>query len=394
MFKPLTAILRPARAFLLGLMALTLAACDGMPVGPGPAVDPNEPVIVALMVPRGSGEASNDNLANALVNAARMASADIGGADIDLRIYNTAADAATASAEATRAITEGAQIILGPLYSSVTPSVAAVAAQNNIKVISFSNNSDIAGGNTFIIGTTFEDVAARLMGWSVNQGKVNVGVIYQDGVEGTSALEAAQAAARATGANLSTTSSYPLNMQGLSESAPTIAANMKAAGVQSILFTDTPTRGLPFIMAALGSDGVTRDNTQFMGLTRWDASPELLQQPSAQGAVFAVPDPGLTAQFNGRYTAQFGAEPHNLAPLAYDAVAAVGALVKSARLEGATDPFSVDRITNPAGFVGVGGIFRFTSAGLNQRGLAVLEVVDGSAIVVEAAPRNFGGVGF
>ncbi len=395
MLKNLTAILRPARAFLLGLAALTLAACDGMPItGPAAAVDPNQPITVALMVPRGSGEAANEDLANALVNAARMAQSDLGGSMIDLRIYNTAADPNIAAAEATRAISEGAQIILGPLYSTVTPAVAAVAAQNNIQVISFSNNSAIAGGNIFILGTTFEDVATRLYGYSVAQGKANVGVVYQDGIEGESALTAAQVAARAVGANLAGSASYPLNMQGLSEAAPTVAAAMKANAVQTILFTDTPTRGLPFIMAALGSEGITPRNTQFMGLTRWDASTELLQQPSAQGALFAVPDPSLGAQFTGRYIAQFGTEPHNLAPLAYDAVAAVGAMIKAARAEGATDTFSAARITNPAGFVGVNGIFRFTPNGLNQRGLAILEVEDGTAIVIEPAPRNFGGVGF
>ncbi len=395
MLKTLAALTQPARFMLLGMVAFLLAACDTMPMaGNGPAVDPNEPVAVAIMVPRGSGEAANDDLANALVNAARLAQADLGGSMIDLRVYHTAVDPTQAAAEATRAIAEGAQIIVGPLYSTVTPAVATVAAQSNIKVLSFSNNPAIAGGNIFILGTTFEDVATRLYGYSVNQGKANVGVVYQAGLEGEAGKTAAENAARSVGANLAAMASYPLNIEGLSEAAPTVAETMKSNAVQSILFTDTPTRGLPFIMAAIGSDGVTPDNTQFMGLTRWDASTELLQQPSAQGAVFAVPDPVLSAQFDARYLAAYGSEPHNLAPLAYDAVAAVGALIKSAQSEAATDTFSVERLTNPAGFVGVNGIFRFLPNGLNQRGLAVLEVEDGSAIVVESAPRNFGGVGF
>lgn len=395
MFETLTAILRPARAFILGLTALTLTACDGIPVsGPAPAVDPTQPVTVALMVPRGSGDAANEELANALVNAARMAQSDLGGATIDLRIYNTAADPTIAAAEATRAIAEGAQIIIGPLFSTVTPAVAAVAAQSNIKVLSFSNNSAIAGGNIYILGTTFEDVATRLYGYSVAQGKANVGVVYQAGIEGEAGRTAAEKAARTVGANLAGAASYPLNIQGLSEASPEVASVMKANAVQSILFTDTPTRGLPFIMAALGSEGVTPRNTLFMGLTRWDASTELLEQPSAQGALFAVPDPSLGAQFNGRYLAAYGTEAHNLAPLAYDAVAAVGALIKSARAEAATDTFSADRLTNPAGFVGVNGIFRFTRDGLNQRGLAILSVEQGSAVVIQPAPRNFGGAGF
>ena len=41
------------------------------------------------------------------------------------------------------------------------------------------------------------------------------------------------------------------------------------------------------------------------------------------------------------------------------------------------------------GFAGVGGAFRFAPNGLNQRNLAVLEVRDGQAVVVERAARGF-----
>ena len=173
-----------------------------------------------------------------------------------------------------------------------------------------------------------------------------------------------------------------------------VAETMKTNAVQAILFTDTPTRGLPFIAAALGSEGITRKNTQFLGLARWDSSTDLLLQPSLQDGLFAVPDPSMTAKFNARYLNTYGTDPHNLAAIAYDAVAVVGALIKSAAAQGVTDTFSPERLTNPAGFVGVNGIFRFTADGKNQRGLAILKVDSGSAIVIDAAPRNFGGLGF
>lgn len=384
----LNRILRP---LVLGI-AMLLAACDTVTLpNNSPDVNPNEAVVVALMVPSGSGDPLNDELATHLVNAAKMAQADLQGATIDLRIYRTGADPATAAAEATRAISEGAQIIIGPLFSSATSAVATVAASSNINVLSLSNNAAVAGGNVYIMGTTFEDVATRLYGYSVGAGIANVGVVYPEGVEGEAGRAAAEKAARNVGANLAGAASYPLSMTGLSEAAPNVAATMKGNAVQAILFTDTPTRGLPFIMAALGSENITRDNTQFMGLTRWDASVELLEQPSAQGGLFAVPDPDLAARFDARYAAVYGVEPHNLSALSYDAVAAVGAMIKSARAETAIDTFSAARLTNPAGFVGVNGIFRFTKDGLNQRGLAVLKVDQGSAIIVDPAPRSFSG---
>ncbi len=377
---------------LLGIAGLALSACDvPMTGGPSAQVDPTKPVVVALMVPYDSGKPLNDQLAENLVNAARMAQSDLQGVAIDLRVYNTGADPARASAEATRAIAEGAQIIIGPLFSGATSAVGAVAAPEGINVLSFSNNEAIAGDNVYIMGVNFRNIATRLFSYSLGTGVSNIGVVYPAGAEGEAGRAAAEYAARQTGATLAAAASYPLSMEGLSEAAPEIAGIMADNRVQGILFTDTPTRGLPFIAAALGSEGITRRNTQFMGLARWDTSTELLNQPSMQGGLFAVPDPALTAQFDERYLARHGVEPHNLAAIAYDAVAAVGALIKTAQAEGTTDTFSRERLTNPNGFIGVNGIFRFTPDGMNERGLAVLKVDKGDAVVVDPAPRSFGG---
>lgn len=377
---------------LLGIAGLALSACDvPMTGGSSAQVDPTKPVVVALMVPYDSGKPLNDQLAENLVNAARMAQSDLQGVAIDLRVYNTGADPARASAEATRAIAEGAQIIIGPLFSGATSAVGAVAAPEGINVLSFSNNEAIAGDNVYIMGVNFRNIATRLFSYSLGTGVSNIGVVYPAGAEGEAGRAAAEYAARQTGATLAAAASYPLSMEGLSEAAPEIAGIMADNRVQGILFTDTPTRGLPFIAAALGSEGITRRNTQFMGLARWDTSTELLNQPSMQGGLFAVPDPALTAQFDERYLARHGVEPHNLAAIAYDAVAAVGALIKTAQAEGTTDTFSRERLTNPNGFIGVNGIFRFTPDGMNERGLAVLKVDKGDAVVVDPAPRSFGG---
>jgi hypothetical protein len=73
--------------------------------------------------------------------------------------------------------------------------------------------------------------------------------------------------------------------------------------------------------------------------------------------------------------------------LAYDAVSLVAALVKT-QAEGR---FSVETLTNPSGFVGVDGIFRFRRDGTSERGLAVMEIRDGTTRAISAAPRAFTG---
>ena len=72
----------------LMLFAVLLAACvpAGGPSGSaGPKIDGSSAVVVALLVPGASGQASDVILAKSLENAARLAIADLSGVKIDLR---------------------------------------------------------------------------------------------------------------------------------------------------------------------------------------------------------------------------------------------------------------------------------------------------------------------
>ena len=58
------------------------------------------------------------------------------------------------------------------------------------------------------------------------------------------------------------------------------------------------------------------------------------------------------------------------ATLAYDAVALVAALAERR----ARNVLRRKTLTNPSGFAGIDGLFRFRSDGTNERGLAVMKV--------------------
>ena len=62
--------------------------------------------------------------------------------------------------------------------------------------------------------------------------------------------------------------------------------------------------------------------------------------------------------------------------------------------QGRGDALTGQALTQSAGFQGVGGVFRLLGNGTNERGLAVATVRDGQVVVIDAAPRAFGGFGF
>ena len=206
-------------------------------------------------------------------------------------------------------------------------------------VLSLSNNPSVAGGNVFVVGTSFENTAGRLVGFGQSRGMQNFGVVYPAGLEGETARDAVAAAVNGRGANLVASQPYSLSVEGIQAAAGPAAAALLSGGAQAIILTDGPTGGLGFISEALRNNGISPMQAQFMGMQQWDTSAEALGLPSLQGGVFAAPDPSLVSAFRARYRTAYGEAPHELAGLAFDGIHAVGAMIAEARARGGS-PFS------------------------------------------------------
>jgi ABC-type branched-subunit amino acid transport system substrate-binding protein len=125
---------------------------------------------------------------------------------------------------------------------------------------------------------------------------------------------------------------------------------------------------------------------KLIGTGVWN-DPKLFRLPQLQGAWFPAPEPSGFAAFAQRYRARYNAEPSRIASLSYDALSLAAALV---RTQG-SQRFSETVLTNPSGFAGADGLFRFHPDGTSDRGLAVLEIRNGSAVMVSPAPKSFAG---
>ncbi|MDD7970573.1 penicillin-binding protein activator [Roseinatronobacter alkalisoli] len=381
------------RGFLAAAAAaFLLAACD-MPMGPGaagPSVDTRRPVTVALLVPGGTNDQGRQVLAQSLENAARLAVADLQGVQIDLRVYQTGGNSQRAAQMAAQAVNDGAGIIVGPLFADSATAVGRTVAGSGVNVLSFSNNPSAAGGNVFLLGPTFENTATRLMSYAASQGKGRVMLISEQNQSGQVAEAAVRAAAARSGASLVATQSYAFSQQGVVDALPRISAAARSSGAQTVLMTAGSEGALPILAELLPQNGLSRQQFQYMGLTRWDIPAATLQLRGIDGGWFAMPDPALTSQFEARYAAAYGDAPHPVANLGYDGIAAVGALLR----QGGADALSAARLTQGQGFAGVSGVFRLRRDGMNERGLAVAEVRDGSTVIISPAPRSFTGGGF
>ncbi|MEM7719149.1 MAG: penicillin-binding protein activator [Pseudomonadota bacterium] len=366
-----------------------LAACDvSLPGGNGPLINTNRAVPVALLVPKSSQAAGN--LARSLENAAWLAVNDLGEVEIDLRVYDTFGTPQGAAQAASQALSDGARIFVGPLFAENASAVGQVAARRGVNVLSFSNNPAIAGGNVFLLGNTFQSSADRLARFAVNRGQGNMFIIHADDPAERLGADAIGRAAQQNGGRVVGVASFPLSQQGVVNAIPDISREFRASGAQSVFVTSGNSGALPFLAELLPENGMTSENAQFIGLQRLDVPSSALSLKGLQGAWFATPSPALVQQFNNRYAAAYGEQPTAVAGLAYDGVAAIGALVA----QGNANALSTSALTQGAGFAGVNGPFRFLPNGTNERGLAVAQIQNNQVIVIDPAPRSFGGVGF
>ncbi|GLT11813.1 penicillin-binding protein activator [Sulfitobacter porphyrae] len=381
------------RLLILALFALVLAACEPMAIGGlantgGPKVDTSAPIPVALLVPRG-GSASDELLAQNLENAARLAIRDLDGVKVDLRVYGTAGNASTAASMASQAVSEGAKIILGPVYGESANAAGVAVASQGVNVLSFSNNTTIAGGNVFVLGPTFESTANRLVGHAKRNGKDRIVILHGQDVAGQLGRDAIQRAIAANGATLAGTVEYALSQESVIASVPRVKMAMDSGNANALFLTTSSASALPLYAQLLPEAGIKAPATQFIGLTRWDIPPATLALPGVQGGWFAMPDPGATGVFRQKYNAAYGSDPHPLAGLAFDGIAAVGALAKT----GKSSALSGASLTQGAGFRGASGIFRLRADGTNERGLAIATIRDKSVVILDPAPKAFGGAG-
>lgn len=388
------AFLKPARKLLkgaaLGLASFALFACEPTGLSTGPTISTNAPVPVALLVPKGSGNSGDALLAQSLENAARLAIADLQGVQIDLRVYPTAGQAATAQAAAIQAVNEGAKIILGPVFAEAANAAAKAVVNRKINVMAFSNNTTIAGGNLFVLGPTFENTADRLVGFSKRNGRERIMVVHAENVSGQIGRNAILSAISRNNATEAGTVSYQFSQEGVIAATSQIKLNADQNQADAIFLTSDTSGALPLLTQVLPEAGLSPATTQFIGLTRWDIPAQTLELPGVQGGWFAMPDPQLTQQFQTRYAQAYGGLPHPIGGLAYDGIAAIGALVKA----GKSDALTTGALTQGAGFQGVNGIFRLRADGTNERGLAVATIRDKKVVIIDPAPTRFGGAGF
>ena len=385
----------PTRRSALGLIlgAPLFGACAGgqgsfsnpFNAQAGPSEPAEQPVAVGtgqvkvgLILPL-SASGNAGVAAQSMKNAAEMALAEFQNPNIQLLVKDDAGNPQGAQQGTQQALDEGAEIILGPLFASSVTATAQLARTRGVSVIAFSTDSSVAGRGVYLLSFLPESDVYRIVEYAAGTGKRSFAALLPDNAYGNVVEAAFKQAASRKGGRVVAFEKYGADR---ATAARTVAQSL---GQADALFIADDGDSVVTVADALTAAGANLKNIQLLGTGLWD-NPRVFASPALQGGLYAAPDPAGFRNFSGRYRAKFSAEPVRTATLAYDAVALVAALAKT---QGG-QRFSSDVLTNPSGFAGIDGLFRFRADGSNERGLAVMRVGSGGGQPVAGSPKSFG----
>ncbi len=375
----------------LAAVALLLGACDNTPnpttAPPPPApkpqvgstTTPSGKIRIALLLPL-SGRAAPTG--QAMQQAAEMSLFDSGANDIALAAYDSGESADSTLQAYAKARADGAALVLGPLFGASATALAPVVSRGGANVIAFSNDETAAHPGVWVMGIAAPPQVRRVVDHAVNAGIRRFAALAPRTAYGEQMTRTLESHVAVRGGQVVAAELYDEGAD-LGAATKRLAANVKGEGKLAVLVPVAPPR-LGGVLAALSSAGIDANSVQLIGTGVWDI-PGIGADTALRGAWYAAPDPARRADFERRFISTYGRPPLRLATLAYDAVALAG---KLARMKPGGD-FSAEAITNPNGWSGVDGVFRFLPDGRTERALAVIEVQGERNNVVSPAPSSF-----
>jgi ABC-type branched-subunit amino acid transport system substrate-binding protein len=379
--------------FCAGLLAVFLGACS-ISGGPGPSDEaggaalqtgPQRPgVKVAFLLPLSGG--SSQNVAKALKQAGELALFDFDNPNVELVPKDTLGTPEGAKKAAQEAVSEGAELIIGPLFANEVSAAAPEAKAANIPMIAFSSDRKVAGNGVYLLSFLAGSDVPRIVSFAISRGKTRFAALVPQTEYGRLVEQSFLSAMNQLGGQVVAVKNYPQDANGMLAPVQEIAALAKKGQTPQIdaLFIPAAADSLPALAPLLPYSEFDTKAVQLLGSSGWDY-PGVGKEEALVGAWFPAPDPKGWTDFTKRYVETYGEVPPRLATLSYDAVSL--AISLSNNPQGSR--FTAETLTRSNGFAGVDGLFRLRPDGTSERGFAILEVQRYGNQVIEPAPSGF-----
>ncbi|MBS0271315.1 MAG: penicillin-binding protein activator [Proteobacteria bacterium] len=358
----------------------TRPSTPALKVNPLPSLQPvpmpQEPSThkIGLLLPLSGPQAT---IGKGLLEAAEMALFETGSSSITLVPEDTHPGAHQA---ALKALDEGAELLLGPVFAAEVEAIKPLLSSRKVNLLSFSTDQSVAGNGSFILGFLPSQQIERVTSFAKEKGITKLAALTPDDqygrlIDQTLKYLEVQGKIQLLGISHYTKGDLlegnPGNTRLIEE-----IEGYKVKGLEALLIPEGGEN-----LAHLTKLFHSQMPLKVIGSGQWDTPETLRIASTLKECFFASPDPQEHLNFETRFQQTYGYTPPRIASLAYDATALAVAL--------ADKGYTLQNITFSQGFSGTDGIFRLTSAGLNERGLAILEVTPSGFKKLSPAPTTF-----
>lgn len=373
----------------------------------------NQHVKVGLLVPL-TGILAGEG--RTLLDAAQLALFESADDKFILKPYDTRGTPEGALLAAKELINGGVSLLLGPLLREEVRILIPLVRSTGVNLVAFSTDTKVAGNGVYLLGYTSHQQVERIVRFAHEGGLKRFGILAPQSPYGHAIANQMRSVISGLGAQLSTVAFYEQDMSDAEEVVRLFAdyesrkknlekerASLKARkneiskralrrleGLDTLgevpfdaLVIPEGGKNLRQLVSLLSYYDVDPAKVRFLGTGLWD-NEEIFGDPMLIGGWYVGPPPNIGKSFSRRFEEIYGYAPNRRATLAYDATAL--AVILSNTLS--DNPFTEENLTNQRGFLGAGGIFRFSTDGLSERGLAIMEISGSNSIKIISSPPN------
>ena len=396
---------------------------------------------IAVLLPT---QKQNAVVAEDLKNASVMALFDTKSNNTILQFYNTDGSYESAKEKAKKAVNEGADVIIGPLFAEEVKGASRVGGT---PIISFTTDTNVLDSSVFSIGFLMEQQIKRVVEYAVQNGKTKFGIIVSDSESGDFARKSFKKYVSLYNAEIVKDISYADKKTGLMNAVKEISdfenrvneyneykkaakerfdylvalrdenpeeyatvfdetqyastddevsflektleelehkTTVSEPEYESIFIFGDDVNDVLMIGSSLMYYDVHPDRIKYLGTSQFENA-KIYTERAFRGAWYPSVSTKYSGKFDEAYKKYFKRKPVKIASLAYDAVSLVNSLAKDGEIKRKD-------LLNPNGWTGINGIFRFKSDGSSERNMDIKEVVGGSNVktkIISPAPVNF-----
>ena len=343
---------------------------------------------IGLMLPFSGSYAG---LGQDIANGAELALFQLVDPKTSLIYFDTAGGSRAADA-AREAIEAEVDIVIGPLFTQSAIEARTILAASAIPAISLSNNVQAASPGQWVLGYLPEQQIDHLLGHAIAQNRTKIAILASEDMFGQRLLSHTQN--RLASFGLTAAEWMTLPQPVLADEASLRQAVQQFTRYQKpdLENAQLPDSAYDALILAGNPDFILRvapvlsyydldpSRAMYLGTDLW-ARPELLAEPSLQGAVITQALQPASPEFEERFQSLFDKPTNHLVKMGFDAFALVAITHQGAT---STRPNqTIDwraSLIRDEGFSGLSGRFNLLPDGQNQRYYEIQTLIDNQLV--------------